>query len=162
MQKKQKIVNPTKKSDKQSKKQATIKWEDPAEYRHMRTYEMMPAQSQVVDRFFFEFNLAAQEDEELLFLSDFLRRNGIARQTWDTWKEKSAFRQQLHTEAMEYIGARRERGALKRQFAEKTVHFMMPHYSQDWKKQQQEQAKLGLGEEKPQNINIIMESYKEE
>jgi hypothetical protein len=161
MQKKEKIVKSTNKPDKPSKKRENLQWENPPEYRSMLTFQMMPARSDFVDRYFLEFNKEARENEEILFLGDFLKTKGIARQTWLEWKEKSPERQQLYDEAMEYIGMRRERGALKKQFSEKTVHFMQPLYSKDWKEQQKEQAKLGIVEDRPQNIKIIMESYKD-
>lgn len=162
MKQKKQTVNTNSKSEKPAKNAATQKFEDPAEYLCMLSAQMMPAISETIDRYFFEFNLAAKNDESIMYLADFLKRKGIGLRTWERWRLKNPRREEWHYEGMEAIGRRRELGAIKKEFAEKTVHHMMPFYSKDWADQQERQAKLGAESHKDQPLTVIMQSYKED
>lgn len=129
------------------------------EYESLFTGQMNMTKPEYIDAYFVEFSNAANKDKDILFLEDFLNKKDICRWTWQSWIEKCPDRKQRHQEGMEAIGRNRERGAMKKEYSEKTVHFMQSHYSSGWRQQREEASKLGIHEDQQKPITVILEGF---
>lgn len=162
MKRTKKTNNPIKKNTDQPIITSNSEFESPPEYFCMNSAAMMPARKQYIDSLFLEFRNEAIHNENMLFREDFTAKKGILRDTWYDWRTKSPLREQMEAEGMAAIGRRRERGAMTKQFAEKTVHFMQGMYSKDWVVEQERQAKLANDDNQAKNLKVVLTSYKEE
>lgn len=103
----------------------------------------------------------ALEDEGAITLSQFYCNLGIALATFQKWRRRCPELEEGCTIAKQIIGNRREKGALERRYAERTVLTSMAQYSPSWKKMEEWRSSLKVKEHSASrgDIKIVMESY---
>lgn len=111
------------------------------EYFNVHTMQMHPITSRFVEREAIKLKAWADEDSSLN-LYDFIDAQGYSPKMFYEWCDKYSPLEAAHGYALRRIGSRRELGAMNRRFAEATVHRTLGHYSDVWKKETIQLARL--------------------
>src|SRR5438270_779588 len=134
-----KIPNHSTNDNKKSKKiNDAIQGEKPVkqlvfgEYFNIHTFLKHPVTLSFIERQAQDLRAWAMSDDALL-LYDFTDQVGYSPNQFYEWCDKYPVLREAHDFALRRIGARRERGALTRQFAESTIHRTLGHYHKIWK-----------------------------
>lgn len=73
-------------------------------------------------------------NDDVLCFDEFLVQHRLSFNTYYKWLDKFPVLKEMHTWALMFLGARREKGALKNQLNPLVVKFTMPYYSPEMKK----------------------------
>ena len=99
---------------------------------------------------------AKDTDEEALKLCDFYHKQNISREKFFAWRRRSPALNAAANIAIEIIGSRREKGALKRTYDPSTVKLTLGMYDLDYKAFLVWMSKLDVAEERK---NELFEVY---
>lgn len=72
------------------------------------------------------------KDDDALLMQEFSNTQGYRRNLFYEWVEKYEVFREAHEFALSQLGARREKGAMTRKYAEATVHRTLGHYNPIW------------------------------
>lgn len=122
----------------------TAPWFD--EYKDCFTFTFKPITQAFVDRFSSELIDWAKNDPKALRIQDFHWNKGIEDKTYYRWCEKHETLAAAHRLALNYIGSRREIGALERKYSEAMVIRTLHNYDPTWElnKQRDKQEKIDI------------------
>ena len=126
------------------------------EFRSIKTGQMTPITESYLRDIALEVIRWAEENDNALKLVPFYRSKGISSHTLRKWLDQYPFLKEAHEEAILIIGDRREIGAIKKMYAENSIHFMMPKYDPDWKEMTQWRAELKSKADAVATANAIL------
>lgn len=125
-----KTTKSTTKSKDMSKEHTEIKkptkWLE--DYTHLFTRRQTPMTESGLERMAQEMVKWAYEDKNALRPWDFAAIKGIGRKTYYEWIERYPVIANAHQDVLAIIGSRREIGAIKREYSEKTILFSLHRY----------------------------------
>jgi hypothetical protein len=101
------------------------------------------------------------QDEDSLVLGDFFFDKGIPETSYRQWLAKNELFNLRYQAAKKKIGSRRERGALEREFAEKTALTSMAIYDSEWKEIEKWRSSLRSKEQAAgkADFQVVMEKF---
>jgi len=135
-------------------------------YRNVYTQRQMPISILFIERLAADLIKWAQEDDDALVLRDFIHLKGIPEKTFYRWAKKHKVLANAKTEALSRIGARRERGVIKKLYDPKPIMYRQHRYDPTWK--EDEVWRNNLKKEAHQNnegdvtYKIVVDNYKDE
>lgn len=88
-----------------------------------------------------------KDNPEAFHLCEFFALKGIANNTWQSWREKNESFDRACHECKRYLGRRREKGAMKKDYSEKMVMHTLHLYLDEVKRVEEWRAGLRTPEE---------------
>ena len=115
------------------------------DYRDMFSGDMKPMNEKGILRISNDLKKWAREDPRAYKISQFFSERGISKPTWRSWALKfDSFREDIEM-AKEFIGNRREIGAIRNKLNTSMVAYTMPFYDSEWKEETIRRASLKEG-----------------
>jgi hypothetical protein len=136
------------------KESQDLKWYD---YMCIYTGSLKPMNAVGIDRLADDIVDWARNDDDALKLSEFYLAKGIHGQTWYAWCKRFPRLQIAHDCAKEWIGIRREKGALKGKLSPQVVMYTMPFYDKQWEDETVRRAALkDVNSESKSSVTVLM------
>lgn len=158
MEKNNKSVRTTKKNKhiikqkKESQANPQAKWVE--DYVNIFTRGVTPMTDSGLERFAQDMVDWAYNNEDALRPYDFAYTKQLGRRTYMKWVNKYPVIHEAHQDVMDIIASRREIGALKRKYSEKTVLFSLHRYDPEAREDAKFHASLRDQESSGSNITI--------
>lgn len=105
----------------------------------------------------------AREVDDAIKLSQFQDKNGIAKRSWQRWREAYKWFDEGTEQILTILGNKRELGLITRKYEPGSIIFMMPHYDDDWGNMCKWRASLKPKEveSKASETFVVIEKYPE-
>lgn len=131
------------------------------EYKNYRTNKKDFITNKMMDALADEYRAWADCNDEALLIQQFLALKGIHEKTFNTWIHKYEVLSDAHEYVLMILATRRELGLMHRRYEVSSTTFMMPHYSKDWRRREQEreETKRKNEEKGPGTVTVVMEQY---
>lgn len=132
-------------------------------YYDMVTLREVPISEVTIEKIARDFLKWAMENDDALKVLPFFRERGISYDNLGRWRKRSKYFASAYQMAKEAIGDRRECGAIKRKYSEKTILSSMARYDKGWEKLEKWRSSLKKQEqdEKTTTFNINIPNFKE-
>jgi hypothetical protein len=125
------------------------------EYTDLMTFKKHPVHDVYLDRLALEL-LDWARSEENIGITGFLLKKGIPHQDYLRFVARSKNLALAHDEVKRYFGARREEGAIRKEFDAGMVYKSLPMYSPEWKENFEWQSNLKQKEVQEQKQTIVV------
>jgi len=136
------------------KESRDLKWID---YMCIYTGSLKPMNAVGIDRLADDIVDWARNDVDALILSEFYLSKGIHGRTWYDWCKRFPRLQMAHDCAKQWLGIRREKGALKGKYSLPMVMYTMPFYDKQWEDETVRRAALkDVNSESKSSVTVIM------
>jgi len=126
------------------------------DYEWAFSFRQIPVSQDYLKHLACELAYWADTNEDALVFSEFFhdRKPRIPKQSFYEWVKKNQFLADAHKYALEAIGNRREKGALKKKLDANTVIKSMPIYSEEWKELNEWYGKMKTENESHGDIHV--------
>lgn len=125
------------------------------EYTDLMTLKKHPVHDVYLDRLALEL-LEWAKNEDNLGITKFLQLKGIPHQDYLRFVARNENLALAHQEVKRYIGARREEGAIRKEFDAGMVYKSLPMYLPEWKENFEWQSNLKQKEIQEQKQTIVV------
>lgn len=132
------------------------------DYLNVRSMRMHPVTQAFIEDLCKELVAWALDDElkrfkQPLMIAQFYTRHGIPRRTFYKWCKDFPQLDEAYEFAKEVMAARRETGAIIKEYDTSTIAFMQPHYSPEWKDMLEYKAELKAKHESQSQGNVLVQ-----
>lgn len=139
-------------------KNDSLIWE---EYLNLKTNQMAPSTSQVIEQYGIKFYLWTKENKSALRMHEFCSEHGISRRTILRWRDKYPIFNQYYEEGMLNLADRREVGAINRKYDSNIITKSMAFYDPEWKEAEEWRAKISDGGNDTGTKIVVIEKFEE-
>ena len=137
---------------KKSKKKKFRSWH---EIQYLYSGRLKPAADGTISHFARELVEWAEQPENLVF-KQFLCENRISQKAFENWLKRSEELREAKQYALMVLAARREHGAIKKDFDPSFVKFTLPLYDPDYKKLEEWRASLKKDDDDESETKVVV------
>lgn len=122
--------------------QAKIRYKYDEFYTDMFSFKEKPVSDRWIEALAAQLVKWAMDDPQALKISQFYKVRGINSSDMTRWLGRSEVLRHAHKFALQTIGDRREVGAILRVYEPGMIRYMMPHYDEDWRKEEEHKNQM--------------------
>jgi len=146
--------------EKKTRNKKSVQWL--ADYLNLRTGNRQDVTDQFLEDLAIKLVKWVQADEEAIVLSDFYTSLGVSYNTFYKWVQMSPVLMESRDLALEIMGARREKGAASRKYAEGIMMKSMAIYKPEWREIEKWRSDMKVEQVKADSRPIVLGTLKTE